>query len=397
MTAQSFLKDQMQYFAGHGWSVHLATSPGQDYDRLVSDFDSWDSITLHPVSMTRNPHPLRDFASLASWLALTHRVSPDVVMTGTPKAGLLGMLAARVLGVPHRVYLARGLRLEGLRGVSRVISKAAEQVTCFAASGVVCVSPSLRDAFLANRLAPPTKVSVLGHGSSNGVDTERFRPPSPTERDEARRTLGLRPEQQVVGFAGRLTEDKGVHELIAAFRDLAGGWPNAVLAIAGEQDEASPVSVAPESEDARILMLGAVSDMTNFYRALDVFCLPSRREGFPNVSLEAAATGLPVVTTDATGCRDSVLDGITGRVVPTGDAGALSRALHALLDAPAVRESMGRSARRWSVENFDQELVWRNTLAYIDALVDVRPEAPGGANSRRQDSLDSEQPCAASS
>lgn len=380
-TARSFLADQMRYLADHGWTVHLATGPGADYQQLASDLDWADSIQLHPIAMARNPHPFKDLRAAIAWLLLVRQVAPDVVMTGTPKAGLLGMAAARLLRVPHRVYLARGLRLEGLRGVQRVVSMMAEKVTCAAATHVVCVSPSLRSAFVSRGLVASGKVTVLGDGSSNGVDTRRFSPGSESNRALCRRRFGVLPNHQAIGFAGRLTDDKGLQELIQAFRALRHGWPDAVLLLAGDPDEASPLT-GGELEDPSVLALGNVSDMPGFLRALDIFCLPSRREGFPNVSIEAAAVGLPVVTTDATGCRDSVVDGTTGRIVPTRDAAALRGALSDLLAQPEERRRMGAHARQWAVERFSQEVVWHNTLSFINGLIE--PEQPQAARSRNR-------------
>jgi len=379
-TVRAFLAGQAHFVSEHGWQVHVVTSPGVELAGIRRDLEGSHGVLVHEIPMVRNPSPVKDLLALTAWVRLLRKIKPQVVMVGTPKAGLLGMLSSRLLGTQHRVYLVRGLRLEGLRGLPAAISALTERVTCSAATDVVCVSKSLERAMLQRRLVSPEKVQVLGQGSSNGVDVGRFRPPSAAERFAARRVFDIDEDAVVVGFAGRLTQDKGVEDLLAAIAIVHADYPGVRLLIAGEVDVGVVLPEASKGDlgDSRIVFAGGVDNMVNFYSALDVFCLPSHREGLPNVNLEASACGLPVVTTSATGCIDSVVSGRTGIAVPPHDPMALSRSLSMLIVDPEKRKLLGREGRAWVERTFRQESVWAQQLRFLNALV---PDGDGHRDS----------------
>jgi glycosyltransferase involved in cell wall biosynthesis len=232
------------------------------------------------------------------------------------------------------------------------------------------VSPSLAAEVRRLPGVPNPRVTVVGHGSSNGVDTRRFTPPSPEDRDRSRAAVGAGPDDVVLGFVGRLREDKGLRELMAAWQELR-EIPRAKLVVVGDLEDA-PSAAAAEVAESGLHITGFVQDSAPWYAALDVLVLPTYREGFPNVVLEAAACGLPAVTTNATGARDSVVDGVTGLVVPVGDARALASALRRLVDDGGLRQQLGRAARERVVDHFDQQTVWS---AYRQIWTDGTPEA----------------------
>ena len=371
VTARFFLVDQMKFLAGHGWKVHLVTSPGVDLDAIRAILGGSDGITLHEIQMERRPSVGQDIAALRAWVRVLREVEPDVVMVGTPKAGLLGVIAARWAGVRNRIYLVHGLRLEGMAGLRAVIAAVAERAACMAATQVVCVSPSLKAAMVRRRLVNPLKCRVLADGSPNGVDLVRFHPPSPLDRYAARRLFGIPAGSYVVGFAGRLTSDKGVADLLAAMEVVREGCPEALLIVAGAQDSAAPLPEATTHLLSRsgVREIGHWEDMPTFFHALDLFCLPSYREGMPTVNLEAAASGVPVVTTSATGCIDSLVDGETGRVAPMRDPTALARVICELHADHSMRARMGLAGRAWVEARFPQQTVWRAQLRFLNDLL----------------------------
>ena len=365
MTAKYFLSDQLRFFADEGWEVHLVTSPGVELSSVEEAFEDHPRLHIHTISMSREPSPLKDAWALIRWIVLLSRLRPNVVMSGTPKAGLLGILAARATGTKSRLYLLRGLRLEGLSGIAGRLNLILERLTCAAATNVVCVSQSLKRAAGDMRLTTTDKLIVLGSGSSNGVDVERFRPASPKDRTVARRRFGIPKDVLVVGFAGRLTHDKGLHCLIAAMQELSKSRPQVCLVVAGSaSSEPRQYEDLPRSE-RWFHLLGQVEDMPTYYKALDVFCLPSLREGFPNTSVEALATGIPVVTTDATGCFDTVENGVTGLLVPAGDGPALSRAVEMLIDNEDLRTRMGAAGREQVLRHWRSLDVWMQTSTFL--------------------------------
>ncbi len=365
-TAAALLTGQLRWCREQGFDVHLVSSPGPTLD----DVGRRENVPVHPVPMPRDIDLRADARALLQLVALMVRLRPDVVSAGTPKAGLLVGLAAALTGVPRRVYLLRGLRLEGARGCRRALLWLLERTACRAAHLVICVSPSLRNEAVAQRVVPRGRTRVIGHGSSNGVDPARFAP-SP-DRDAAatrlRHNLGIAPDQLVVGFVGRLHPDKGLAELLAAHALLQQQMPTGpALLVVGDLDgthreekRAAGTGSGGTGLDQQpqVHVLGHIEDPAHCYRAIDVLALPTRREGFPNVVLEAACAEVPAVTTDATGAVDAVLTGVTGTVVPTRDAPALAAALRTLLEDPEQRLAMGRAARTRAERHFRPLDIW---------------------------------------
>lgn len=352
-------------FSDAGWEVHVVCAPqaGGVIPETVGD------VTVHGVPMMRAPSPRQDIRSCRAWVKLLRRLRPEVVFAGTPKAGLLGISTAWLVRVPTRVYHMRGLRLETTTGIARVLFWVLERVTIALATSVVCVSPSLRQRALQLRLGSPRKFVVLGAGSSNGVDTERFHPAREQESGDARFAFGLDSDAPVIGFVGRFHADKGIDVLLRAsalLRDR--GVPHQLLLVGGADDQTTAAAITRRSASSgvRCVVPGHLADTAAAYQAMDVFCLPSLREGFPNVVLEASASGLPTVTTDATGCVDAVADGVTGYRVAVGDAEALAEGLSQLLQDPDRRRSFGRAARTFVCRSFERSQVQRELVTYFE-------------------------------
>ena len=348
-----------------GFRVTLVSSPGE----LLERTGAHEEVEPIGLPIRRGIAPFADVVSLARlWWRLL-RLRPDLTEFSTPKAGLLGNIAAMLAGVPVRVYMLRGLKLETSVGFKRRTLLAAERVASACAHAVLCNSPSMRAEALALGVAPARKLSLLGEGSSNGVDLDRFSPgPS-----DARNRLGIAEDAPVVGFVGRLTRDKGLPELIEAFDAILKAEPEAHLLLVGwfdaAEDALSDVLRARIENHPRIHCTGFVDDTKPYYRAMDVMVLPTRREGFPNVVLEAAATGIPVVTTVCTGSRDSVVPEVTGLLIPPGYPEAIFEAVLTLLRNPARRRRMGKTARAWVLKNYADRRVLDLTVAYYRSLL----------------------------
>ena len=348
-----------------GFRVTLVSSPGELLDRIAVR----EGIESIAIPIQREIRPIADIVSLVRLWWLLLRLRPDMTEFSTPKAGLLGTLAALLAGVPERIYMLRGLKVEGTIGFKRRICLAAERMASRCAQVVLCNSQSMRAEAIALGLAPAAKLKLLGAGSSNGVDVERFSPgPS-----DVRGRLGLPREAPVVGFAGRLPADKGLPELMEAFDTILQAEPEAHLLLVGWFDAAEDALCAELrsriGSHPRVHCTGFVADTAPYYRAMDLMVLPTWREGFPNVVLEAAATGIPVVTTVATGSRDSVVPEVTGLLIPPGYPEAISEAVLKLLRDPARRRRMGEAARAWVVEHFANERVLGLITAFYKSLL----------------------------
>jgi glycosyltransferase involved in cell wall biosynthesis len=352
-----------------GFRVVLVSGPGELLERTASRT----GVECVAVPMRRSIALLADLVALVRLWWILGVYKPDLVEFSTPKAGLLGMLAARLRGVPRRVYMLRGLKLERSRGFKRWILLTAERVACSCAHVVLCNSKSLHAEALALGLASAGKLLVLGEGSSNGVDAERFAPGPSAVREQ----FAIPREAPVVGFVGRLTRDKGLPELIEAFDRILLVEPSTHLMLVGWFDRAEDALDAVLRRriltHPRIHCSGFVSDAAPFYRGMDLMVLPTWREGFPNAVLEAQASGIPVVTTESTGARDAVVAEVTGLLIPPGYPEAIVEAVVKLLRDSERRARMGLAARAWVVEHYSEERVLGLTAEYYRSLLDTDP------------------------
>ena len=366
MTAQAFLRDQMRELSNRGWEVHLVCSPHDGTDSFAK-LRELPGVHVHALTMSRPPDPRRDLRSLKQWNSLLRHINPDVVMASTPKAGLLAMIAAKRQGIPTRIYHLRGLRAEGLSGVSAHISQASEKISIACASEVLVDSHSLLDKMRKERLLKAHQGTVLGRGSCCGIDTQHFRPPTPEERLDARNAFGYEANDIVIGFLGRIAPDKGVRELISAAATLHNNDPRSQLALVGPIEGLTTDEVRQAQNETFITMPGPTDDTRSAYWAFDIFCLPSYREGFPIAPLEAQACGLPLVTTSATGCIDAVEAGVTGLVVSPKDASALTNALTELIEDEPRRVAMGNHARMRMTDDFEASMVTQRTVDFVQS------------------------------
>ncbi|HET7584809.1 MAG TPA: sugar transferase [Gemmatimonadaceae bacterium] len=356
----TFLVGQVDFMRARGFSVSAISSPGPDRERFAAQL----GIDVHTVEMPRRITPLRDLAALAALVRTLRRIRPHVVHAHTPKGGLLGTTAAAIAGVPVRIYHMRGLPLTAATGWRRTLLRATERVSCMMAHRVICNSASLRQVALAERVCAAEKMVVLGAGSGNGVDAEgRFHPDRlpPDTRTQVRARLGIPVDALVVGFVGRVVRDKGVVELLDAWHRLRDDFPDAHLLVVGPVEPQDPVpaeTLDALRNDPRVHLAGMDWDTPPLYAAMDLVTLPTYREGFPNVPLEAAAMRLPVVATRVPGCVDAVVDGVTGTLVPARDATALAHALAAYLGDAELRRAHGHAGRERVLRDFRPERLW---------------------------------------
>jgi lipopolysaccharide/colanic/teichoic acid biosynthesis glycosyltransferase len=360
VSAVAFMRGQIQYSQQQNLEVHLITANEPELEVIAKR----ETVVLHPITMQREISFKTDFFSLWQMIRQFWKIRPDVSNVSTPKAGLLGGVAALLTRVPARVYTLRGLRLETATGAKRVVLTLTEWIACATAHKIVCVSPSLRSRVLALGLATPEKTIVLAGGSSNGVIADRFTP-TPKRFEAAmtmREELGIPQDSPVIGFVGRFTRDKGYPELIDAFEQIVQVQPTTYLLLVGDYEDGDPISMSYRKKLEslpNVIQVGFVADPAPMYQVLDVLVLPTHREGFPNVPLEAAAAGKPVITTNATGAVDSVVDSVTGLIVPVGDATALAHAISKLLENPRLAVEMGKAGKARVETDFQPERIWQ--------------------------------------
>lgn len=263
-------------------------------------------------------------------------------------------------------------------GLMRQLMRLTEILSCSLAHRVICVSHSLREVALEERLCQPAKIVVLAEGSGQGVNaTGKFNPailPS-TARETTRARFAIPLEATVVGFVGRIVRDKGIVELAHAWACLRGDYPNLHLLLVGPFEDQDPIPEGVRKTleaDARVHFSGMDWNTPQLYRAMDIVALPTYREGFPNVPLEAAAMELPVVATQIPGCVDAVIQGITGTLVPPKNATALAAALRAYIEDPELRRRFGKAARARVLREFREDVIWEAMYKEYSRLLKER-------------------------
>ncbi len=374
-----FLTGQIGYMKAREFDPAVISSPGEHLGR----FAAAEGVPCYPIFMSRQITPLRDLASLFKLLVRSRSLRPQVVHAHTPKGGLLGMLAAFLAGIPARVYHIHGLPYVTASGFRRALLRWCEKLCCSLAHRVFCVARSNAELVIAEGLCDERKIRVLLQGSINGVDAaSRFNPSAAALSAELTppRDLGIPPSAPVVGFVGRIVRDKGVQELFQAWQMLREEFPELHLLLAGPVEPQDPLpleTVEYLRGDHRVHMLDWVDDVVPIYARMDVLALPSHREGWGVVLLEAAALRVPGVATRIPGCVDAVVDGVTGTLVPPRDARALAQAIRIYLKDSELRRNHGQAARDRALRDFRPEALW-NALyqEYLALLEEKKLRAP---------------------
>jgi len=359
-TLLAFFAGQLEYMKKNGFEVTAISSPGPQIELV----ERRDNIKIWQVPMLRRISPLADIVAFFRLFKTIRALRPTIVHAHTPKAGFLGMITAYLAGVKIRIFTLHGVRSAGIVGIKKKIIEGIERLTCRLAQKVFAVSNSVYQEALDLDYCRKDKMKVLANGTCNGVDARgRFNP------EKCPKELGVRIRQKyeipedalVLCYVGRIVRDKGITELMQAWRKLRAEFDNLYLLMVGECESEDAVDQEVKQilhNDNRIVVTGFVDDMPEHYAAVDLVTLPTYREGFPYVPLESAAMGLAIVATGVSGCVDAVENGRTGILVPAKNADALYRAIKRLLTDKSLREKLGCAARQRVLEYFPPEAIW---------------------------------------
>ena len=354
LSARAFLLPVFRYIREHtDWELTVIC----DEDvALAAELP--EGVRYIPVSMKRGVS-LGGIAACMQMAKIFRKEKFDLVQFSTPNAALYASIAARLAGVKIRLYHQMGLRYLGFTGLKRWIFKSLEKICCSLATEIECVSPSNLELGIQEGLFPAGKAKLAFYGSSVGVDVERFTAERKEQwRGQVRQELGINEQACVFGFAGRITGDKGINELLTAFLDM--DMPHTRLLMVGVLEEEHTLDAAlleRAEQTGRLVLHGFVNDIERYYAAMDVLILPSYREGFGNIVIEAQAMGIPVIVADIPGPTDAMQRDVTGLVVPVKDAAALRKAMEALASDADRREAMGAAGLAFVKERFDQTRV----------------------------------------
>lgn len=351
-----FIGDQFKYFKEKGYNMNVVCSRSEYLASYAKEqgFDYIESPVNRSISLKD------DFVTIWKICRFIKKKKIDIVVGHTPKGGLLAMISAWIMRVPNRIYFRHGLVYETSQGLKRFILMSVDRLTSLCATKIVCVSPSLLKKSIEDKLAPAKKQVILGHGTCGGIDTiNKFNPEKVDLQkvSDLRKRLGINIQDYIIGYSGRLVRDKGIVDLINAF-DLLDNSENCKLLFVGmfEDRDALPETVRTRIEnDPRIIYTGFVNGGMEYYYALmDVYILPSYREGFGMGLLEAQAMERPVLTTKVTGCCDAIVEGETGLFV-SHDPQDIANKINSIRFRHLID---GRNGRKWVMKYFDNRIIW---------------------------------------
>ena len=369
------LLDQIKALEADGHEVVAVCAPGPWVEHVRSE-----GVTVETVPMVREMAPLRDVRSVAALVNCFRQHKFDVVHTHTPKAGLVGPIAARLARVPHVVHTVHGLLFHDRMTRSRqTIFWVPEKITATLCHRLLSQSREDMERAVRSRLCSRKKIAYLG----NGIDVARFAPPAAYDRTEKLRQVGLQASDFVVGSVGRLVKEKGFAELFAAAEALAARYPQIKFVVIGpretDQDDALDPGYMDDLQRRGVVrFVNWCEDMTQWYAAMDIFVLPSYREGIPRACMEAAAMMLPVVASDIRGCREVVLNGITGLLVPPRNVPLLMEAIETLHNERNRARQMGEAARQHIVKSFNNKDVCRRLCEFYAQLAGAEKTVAAG-------------------
>lgn len=324
---------------------------------------------LIALNIERKIAPLADVLSLVRLILFFSKNEFVCVHTIMPKSGLLGMLAAKITGVPIRIHTFTGQVWCTRRGISRILLMYLDKVTASMATNVLTDSYTQKSVLVSNNIVPDIKIEVLHHGSIVGVNTNKFAPNSKTRLD-IRRRLGINANELLFIYVGRLNRDKGMHNLFSAFRKLCEIIDNATLLLVGsdEDDCISEIHVNHLFINRKILHIAFSEEPESYMAASDVFCLPSYREGFSNVIIQSAAAGIPCVASRIGGIIDGVVEGETGLLHNINAVDEIYGAMLTLANNLKLRIQMGNQARDHVKKYFSEDVVVEKFIDYYDQI-----------------------------
>lgn len=372
-SAQNFIGKQFSFFREQGgYEMHLICSPGGS----IEEFADKNKVHYFSVQIERRPSPWRDLKALIKICRYIRQNKIDVVISHQEKSRLLGTLAGWLNRVPVRVIYAHGVLLDTMRGAKRLFFLIEGKMVSRLAHKIVCVSPSVAKRRAEIGMDNPVKQVVIGKGTCNGIDTKnKFNPMivSEKERNQIKESLGLRDNDFVVGFCGRIVRDKGIIELTRAIEILADRHPDKSIRLmvigAFEKRDAVPQIVADFLLTSPLVKFtGRVpfTEIQKYYTPMNVIVLPSYREGFGLVTIEAGAMGVPAIVSRSTGCIDSIIDGETGLFTDI-EPNDIANKIECFFDKEYAQK-LGAQARSHVVKCFEQQDVIKKTLIFIDHL-----------------------------
>lgn len=333
-----------------------------------------EGVSIFYLPLTRKITPFQDLNAIWKLYKFLKKEKPHIVHSHTPKAGMVGMIASYFAKVPNRLHTVAGLPLMEAKGIKRKILNTVEKFTYKLATKVYPNSYGLEKIILDLQFLKKEKCKVLANGSSNGIDTEYFNPNSYSEKDkhEINQHLKISENDFVYIFVGRLVSDKGINELVTAFKNIQQKNKNTKLLLVGplesELDALNKETLEQLTGNENIISVGYQQDVRPYFAIANVLTFPSYREGLPNVVLQAGAMGLSSIVTDINGCNEIIKQNNNGLIIPVKDKEALFNAMSLVLNEKKLTEKLTSNSRKSIVKRYQRPVVWDAILEEYSSL-----------------------------
>jgi glycosyltransferase involved in cell wall biosynthesis len=364
ISLEFLLSGQLLYMS----SYYDVIAVSSDNEQLMKIGES-QNCSVFPLQLTRQITPVNDFLTVVKLYFFLKKIKPKIVHTHTPKAGVVGMLAAKLAGVPIRLHTVAGLPLLESKGIKRKVLYTIEKLTYSCATKVYPNSFGLLEIIKGNKFCPDNKLKVIANGSSNGIDTAYFNPEliSNEQKQSLKLEYKINSSNFVFLFIGRLVKDKGINELVTAFERLQKEIQNISLLLLGDFEEnlnpLLPSTIKSIEINNDIILVGFMNDVRPFFAIADVLTFPSYREGFPNVVLQAGAMQVPSIVSNINGCNEIIEDGVNGRIIPVKNDVALYNAMKEMIFNKNLVGDLKKNTRKKIVANYEQNVVWESILS----------------------------------
>src|SRR5690554_3439287 len=363
------LKGQLEFLNNH---FEVIAVSGQD--KHLENVKKREKVKTIAIEMQRNISPLKDIKSLIQLYRLFKKEKPAIVHSITPKAGLLSMLAAKFAGVPVRIHMFTGLIFPTKTGFMQKLLIKMDKLLCWAATDIIPEGNGVKQDLIGYNITKKP-LNILANGNVNGIDIDYYNSThyNTEQKQSLKKELNIQENDFLFVFVGRLVSDKGINELVQAFKELKSKETNAKLLLVGSLETAldplNPETLQEIETNDAIISVGYQNDVRPYFSISDALVFPSYREGFPNVVLQAGAMGLPSIVSDINGCNEIIKEKENGLIVPPKNTDALKQAMQQIEQDETLRTKLQSNAREMIVDRFEQTVLWEALLEEYQRLL----------------------------
>jgi glycosyltransferase involved in cell wall biosynthesis len=368
------LKGQLKFLSEHGYNIIAISSSKTATVRSLEEVSQTEGVRVYPVEMSRKISPVKDLKSVWKLYIFFKKEKPNIIHSITPKAGLLSMIAARFAGIPIRIHTFTGLIFPSKTGLYQKLLIWMDRLLCFCATNIYPEGKGVKNDLIKYKITnKPLK--IIGNGNINGIDTSFFDPQliSEEQKTNLRNSLGIKPDDFIFLFVGRIVKDKGINESVSAFKVLYERYTNIKLLLVGRiEKELDPLLKETEIEikkNPNIILAGYQNDIRPYLAIANTFVFPSYREGFPNVILQAAAMNLCCIVTNINGCNEIIKDGKNGFIIPVKSIESLINAMEYVCRNPELTKKLGHGSRDEIIEKYERKYIWGKILEEYNSIL----------------------------